>query len=167
MTEQPVEKSCGYDLVIQCLCPLCRSLVCGDDELISSGQNKYRTISVLSEIDKYNLSGTYYFLVKYNNSSGSPMDIPYKKELVLNKEEANGEFRGDFIKEITISDNIIEFDYIIGAKFTNNTYDVSTATEGIEYKESYSPLHYFTNMERTTKSLIKELKEDYKYELKR
>ena len=37
----------------------------------------------------------------------------------------------------------------------------------IEYKESYSPLHYFTNMERTTKSLIKELKEDYKYELRK
>lgn len=112
-------------------------LVCGDDELISSGQKKYRTISVLSEIDKYNLSGTYYFLVKYNNSSDYPMEIPYKKELVLNKEEANGEFRGDFIKEITISNNIISFDYIIGAKFTNNTYNISTATEGIEYKESY------------------------------
>lgn len=34
-------------------------------------------------------------------------------------------------------------------------------------KENYLPLHYFRNMERTTKSLIKELKEDYKYELKR
>lgn len=114
-------------------------LVCGDDELISSGQKKYRTISVLSEIDKYNLPETseYYFLVKYNNSSDNPMDIPYKKRLVLNKEEANGEFRGDFIKEITISNNIISFDYIIGAKFTNNTYNISTATEGIEYKESY------------------------------
>ena len=31
-------------------------------------------------------------------------------------------------------------------------------------KESYLPLHYYRNMERTTKSLIKELKEDYKYE---
>lgn len=37
----------------------------------------------------------------------------------------------------------------------------------IEYKESYSPLCYYRNMERTTRSLIKELKEDYKYELKR
>ncbi len=37
----------------------------------------------------------------------------------------------------------------------------------IEYKESYSPLDYYSNMERTTKSLIKELKEDYKYELRR
>lgn len=34
-------------------------------------------------------------------------------------------------------------------------------------KESYLPLYYYKNMERTTKSLIKELKEDYKYELKR
>lgn len=34
-------------------------------------------------------------------------------------------------------------------------------------KESYLPLHYYRNMERTTKSLIKELKEDYKYELKK
>lgn len=37
----------------------------------------------------------------------------------------------------------------------------------INNKESYLPLHYYRNMERTTKSLIKELKEDYKYELKR
>ena len=37
----------------------------------------------------------------------------------------------------------------------------------INKKESYLPLHYYRNMERTTKSLIKELKEDYKYELKR
>lgn len=34
-------------------------------------------------------------------------------------------------------------------------------------KESYLPLRYYLDMERTTKSLIKELKEDYKYELKR
>jgi len=37
----------------------------------------------------------------------------------------------------------------------------------INNKESYLPLHYYRNMERTTKSLIKEIKEDYKYELKR
>lgn len=37
----------------------------------------------------------------------------------------------------------------------------------INNKESYLPLHYYRNMERTTKSLIKELKEDYKYELKK
>lgn len=37
----------------------------------------------------------------------------------------------------------------------------------INNKEGYLPLHYYRNMERTTKSLIKELKEDYKYELKR
>ena len=37
----------------------------------------------------------------------------------------------------------------------------------INNKESYLPLHYYRNMTRTTKSLIKELKEDYKYELKR
>ena len=36
----------------------------------------------------------------------------------------------------------------------------------INNKESYLPLHYYRNMERTTKSLIKELKEDYKYELR-
>lgn len=37
----------------------------------------------------------------------------------------------------------------------------------INNKESYLPLHYYRNMERTTKSLIKEIKEDYKYELRR
>lgn len=37
----------------------------------------------------------------------------------------------------------------------------------INNKESYLPLWYYRNLERTTRSLIKELKEDYKYELKR
>lgn len=37
----------------------------------------------------------------------------------------------------------------------------------INNKESYLPLHYYKNMERTTKSLIKEVKEDYKYELRK
>ncbi len=37
----------------------------------------------------------------------------------------------------------------------------------INNKESYLPLHYYRNMERTTKSLIKELKEDYKFELRK
>ena len=37
----------------------------------------------------------------------------------------------------------------------------------IKNKASCLSLHYYRNMERTTKSLIKELKEDYKYELKR
>lgn len=37
----------------------------------------------------------------------------------------------------------------------------------INNKESYLPLWYYRNLERTTRSLIKEIKEDYKYELKR
>lgn len=58
-----------------------------------------------------------------------------------------------------------DFSYI--DKWKEYRQERALCDSSIEYKESYSPLHYFTNMERTTKSLIKELKEDYKYELKR
>jgi len=37
----------------------------------------------------------------------------------------------------------------------------------INYEDSYLPLWYYRNLERNTKSLIKELKEDYKYELRK
>ena len=58
-----------------------------------------------------------------------------------------------------------DFSYI--DKWKGYRQERALCDSSIEYKESYSPLCYYRNMERTTKSLIKELKEDYKYELKR
>ena len=61
--------------------------------------------------------------------------------------------------------NFNDFSYI--EKWKEYREERASCDSTIEYKESYSPLDYYRNMERTTKSLIKELKEDYKYELKR
>ena len=58
-----------------------------------------------------------------------------------------------------------DFSYI--DKWKDYRKERALCDSSIEYNESYSPLDYFRNMERMTKSLIKEIKEDYKYELKR
>ena len=58
-----------------------------------------------------------------------------------------------------------DFSYI--DKWKEYRQERALCDTSINKKESYLPLHYYSNMERTTKSLIKELKEDYKYELKK
>ncbi|WP_036911470.1 DUF1311 domain-containing protein [Prevotella sp. FD3004] len=58
-----------------------------------------------------------------------------------------------------------DFSYI--NKWKEYREERALCDSSINNKEGYLPLHYYRNMERTTKSLIKELKEDYKYELKR
>ena len=58
-----------------------------------------------------------------------------------------------------------DFSYI--EKWKEYRKERALCDSSINNKESYLPLYYYMNMERTTKSLIKELKEDYKYELKR
>ena len=58
-----------------------------------------------------------------------------------------------------------DFSYI--DKWKEYREERALCDSSINYKDSYSPLNYYKNMERTTKSLIKELKEDYKYELRR
>lgn len=58
-----------------------------------------------------------------------------------------------------------DFSYI--EKWKEYREERALCDSSINNKESYLPLHYYRNMERTTKSLIKELKEDYKYELKK
>ena len=58
-----------------------------------------------------------------------------------------------------------DFSYI--DKWKEYREERALCDSSINNKESYLPLHYYRNMERTTKSLIKELKEDYKYELKK
>ena len=58
-----------------------------------------------------------------------------------------------------------DFSYI--DKWKEYREERALCDSSINNKESYLPLHYYRNMERTTKSLIKELKEDYKYELQK
>ena len=58
-----------------------------------------------------------------------------------------------------------DFSYI--DKWKEYRQERALCDSSIEYKESYSPLDYYRNLERTTRSLLKEIKEDYKYELKR
>lgn len=58
-----------------------------------------------------------------------------------------------------------DFSYI--DKWKEYREERALCDSSINNKESYLPLHYYRNMERTTKSLIKEVKEDYKYELRK
>lgn len=58
-----------------------------------------------------------------------------------------------------------DFSYI--EKWKEYRKERALCDSSINNKESYLPLYYYMNMERTTKSLIKELKEDYKNELKK
>lgn len=58
-----------------------------------------------------------------------------------------------------------DFSYI--DKWKEYRKERALCDSSINNKENYLPLHYYRNMERTTKSLIKELKEDYKYELRK
>lgn len=58
-----------------------------------------------------------------------------------------------------------DFSYI--EKWREYRKERALCDSSINNKESILPLHYYRDMERTTKTLIKELKEDYKYELKK
>lgn len=57
-----------------------------------------------------------------------------------------------------------DFSYI--DKWKGYREERALCDSSINNKESYLPLHYYWSMKRTTKSLIKELKDDFKYELK-
>ena len=58
-----------------------------------------------------------------------------------------------------------DFSYI--EKWKDYREERARCDSSINNKDGYMPLWYFRNQERTTKSLIKELKEDYRDELKR
>ena len=58
-----------------------------------------------------------------------------------------------------------DFSYI--EKWKEYRKERALCDSSVNNKESYMPLWFFRNQERTTKTLIKELKEDYKDELKR
>lgn len=118
-------------------------LVCADGEDIVWGETgKYQTMTVISSLLKYenvpNNSG-YTFLVKYNNSEETPMTIPYVVGEVVNRgfDKITNSYIGDYIISMEETDEEISFEYVIGAKFTDNTYSTPVNNTGIYYKETY------------------------------
>ena len=84
----------------------------------------------------------YFFFVKYNNTSGSPMDIPFKVGNTANVYLVTGNtYRGDFITNISTTGGKIKIEYVIGGyfrgdehgKFISRMYPQS----GDEYYEEY------------------------------
>lgn len=57
-----------------------------------------------------------------------------------------------------------DFSYI--EKWKEYRDERALCDSAINYKKSYLPLSYYRNLERTTVSLIKEIKNDYKYDLR-
>lgn len=126
---------------------------CADDEDVtpcnpneSCTDKKYRTVTIFKNIENMSVAedlsngDTYYYLVKYNNSSCCPMEIPYKENLVFNREydELTDSYYGDFIMSITSSSTKLIFDYIIGAQFTDSSYTEPILGTGIFYNgETY------------------------------
>lgn len=73
---------------------------------------------------------TFYFKVKYDNSSGTPMEIPYHSGNVANAyyvtsgitgETTNYLYRGDYIKTISSSDTTFEVEYVVGGYYSGDT----------------------------------------------
>ena len=93
----------------------------------------------------------YFFMVKYNNSSGSPMTIPYKEgntaNVYLVESGATGRYlyRGDFIQSITAGSGFFEVKYVIGGYFygDENGKFTSYAGSGDVYYEKriFDPAH--------------------------
>lgn len=128
------------------------NLVCADDEIVRANEMKYRTMTVfetlLSQLSltPASVGDKYYFLVKYNNSQGTPARIPFSENVIFNQDvseyEGESTYTGDLISAITINDNYIEFIYVIGAVFSGETY--TNYSGGTIYKETYP---YLTNVE--------------------
>ena len=87
----------------------------------------------------------YFFMVKYNNSSATPMTLPYEPGNVANLYcDESGKCRGDIILSVSTNGNTFEVTYAIGA-------DLSVDSEGncsyngggdIYYeKYAYDPAH--------------------------
>ena len=103
-------------------------------------------------------------LYSYNLSSLEEIDLAQKEYEKANKEleELIDVLK---VKQDKGSFHYNDFSYI--EKWKEYRKERALCDSSINNKENYLPLHYYRNLERTTKSLIKELKEDYKYELKR
>ena len=91
----------------------------------------------------------YFFMVKYNNSSESPMTIPYKKgntaNVYLVQSGTSGGtdwvYRGDFIDTISSGNSVFEATYVIGGYYSGdsggNFISPVTGTGDI-YREKYT-----------------------------
>lgn len=101
------------------------------------------------------LNSYYFFFVKYNNSSGTPMTIPYHvgntaNVYLIQSGDTNWLYRGDYIRGITSGETsgktFIEFVYVIGGRFNGDsagTYSSPVAGYGDVYYEKYNyePVH--------------------------
>lgn len=121
------------------------SMVLGNGDGLSSeeiaGEPLYRSVTtasagkriceVYSEENGDEASATtFYFKVKYDNSSDTPMEIPYHSGNVTNVyhitsgitgEIANYLYRGDYINVISSSDTTFEVEYVIGGYYSGDT----------------------------------------------
>lgn len=119
-------------------------LKCGDDEGVTAGAKKYRTFTLKETVKTYldsldaDSGDIYYFLIRYDNSEDTPMEIPYVENVVVNKDYSNGAYTGDYIKHIVAANGIITFEYVIGAVFTSDDYSINTSTGGTIYFEEYN-----------------------------
>lgn len=120
------------------------STVLGNGDGLSSeeiaGASLYRSVTtasagkriceVYSEENGNEASATpFYFKVKYDNSSGTPMEIPYHTGNVANayyvtsgitEETTNYLYRGDYIKTISSSDTTFEVEYVVGGYYNGD-----------------------------------------------
>ena len=136
---------------------------CGDDEIIESGEKKYRNVVILSCIDnviKDPLVGSYYyFLARYKNGNFSPttivdngtifsVGIPYKENIELNKTVYDdGTISYDTIIKKEINSVVNEDGEEIGNTITITyakgvTSGESVNNSGILYRETFN---YYPN----------------------
>lgn len=82
----------------------------------------------------------YFFMVKYNNSSDTPMELPYHVGNTANVYyDENGNCRGDILISAWTTDNIFEAKYAIGADLNSDASgNYSYAGGGDIYYEKYN-----------------------------
>ena len=135
-------------------------LTCADDELVFSGESKYRTVTLLEQIKKMYraplcVGDYYYYMVKKDNGlvgrdSGRPIqdenmghslfEIPYVEGSMHNVFEIDDEtVVCDYIKSIVknADSGTCTIDYVIGAKMhSGETFEYIERT-GIELSETF------------------------------
>ena len=85
----------------------------------------------------------YYFMVKYDNSSGSPMTVPYRYGNATNVylvDEENWIYRGDFIIDLNIGENTFDVTYVVGGYFIGN--EKGSFIEWPEELRDYGDIYY-------------------------
>ena len=123
-------------------------LTCADGENVLSGEKKYKNVTIVSCIDSLvgecNVGDIFYVYARYNNgrinpnedsidilNGGTiiPLSIPYKTDIKLNKYTIDDVLIYDKVKDITLSDNFITINYVIG------TIEGNEEKSGIHYED--------------------------------